>query len=60
MALYTVETHETHELLKLEACNNQLQAETLYLQTIASLQAGQTIKLVQAPQTILKSYTKGV
>ena len=58
MPLYTVETHESHDLLTLEACNNQLQAETLYLQSLQSLQIGQTILLVQAPQNILKTHTK--
>lgn len=55
---YTVETYEGHDLQTLEACNNQLQAEILYLQELANLQPGQTLMLVRAPQAIMKTHTK--
>ncbi|MFA7254454.1 MAG: hypothetical protein WC107_07970 [Patescibacteria group bacterium] len=56
--LHTVEIWDSSELQTIKSFNNRLKAESLYLETLQHLQAGQTIKLVQAPQNILKTHTK--
>jgi hypothetical protein len=56
--LHTVEIWESNFLASLEPCNNQLQAETVYLEKLQTLPIGNTIKLVAAPQNVLKTFTK--